>query len=40
MSILFINGSPNRNGNTAALTAEPRPGEDAAAALTGWVVAE
>lgn len=22
MSILFINGSPNKNGNTAALTAE------------------
>ena len=28
MSILFINGSPNKNGNTAALTAELLKGKD------------
>ena len=28
MSILFINGSPNKNGNTAALVAELLKGKD------------
>ena len=28
MNILFINGSPNKNGNTAALAAELLAGKD------------
>ena len=28
MSILFINGSPNKNGNTAALAAELLKGKE------------